>query len=258
MFFDSHTHLNEKRLFARRQEILFDARKANVKALLIPSYDLPSIKNAITLTKEENVFAAIGIHPSDAKKYQFDVLLEIEALAKANKKVVAIGEIGLDYYWDHEEKAKAYQKEFFIKQIELANRLQLPIVVHMRDATQDTLELLRTNRPQFGLLMHCYSGSVEAMHEFLKLGAYISLGGPVTFLNAKEPKKVAAEVPLDRLLIETDAPYLAPHPYRGQLNEPKYLPLVAQEIARIRGISENEIAKVTFDNAWRFFHVEIK
>lgn len=259
MYFDSHTHLNEPRLFQEVKEIIKEAMNNKVNYFMVPSYDHESILRAIELSKRfSNVYATIGIHPSDSKDYSFDILDEIYNLAKSNSKVKAIGEIGLDYYWEKSEEGRNRQKAFFIQQIKLANKLELPIVVHMRDASQETLNIIKEYPPQFGFLMHCYSGSVELMEEIIKLGGYISLGGPVTFLNAKTPKEVALKAPVDRLLIETDAPYLAPHPYRGKTNYPKYLPLINQEIAQIKNMNEDELASITAINAMRFFHVENK
>ena len=257
MYFDSHTHLNEKRLFADIERVLLNAKTNGVTTMMVPSYDIPSLHNAIILgEKYHNIYIALGIHPSDAKRYPISVINDVKKLAKGNAKVKAIGEIGLDYYWDKTEKERAYQKEMFIRQIELANALQLPVIVHMRDASEDTLEILRKHTPKYGFLMHCYSGSLEMLEDILALGGYISFGGPVTFSNAHSPKENAKAVPINRLLIETDAPYLTPHPLRGQLNEPQYVVLVNKEIARLREMSEKDLAKITFNNAARFFHVE--
>ncbi len=169
----------------------------------------------------------------------------------AHPKVVGIGETGLDYYWD--KSRKMYSKYWFRKQIHLAQKLNLPIIIHNRDATGDVVRILREeNAASVGGIMHCFSGSVETARECIDMNFMISLGGPVTFKNARQPKEVAKEIPLEHLLIETDAPYLAPHPYRGKRNEPSLVPLVAEEIARLKEISVEEVAKETTENAKRF------
>lgn len=257
MYFDSHTHLNDRRLFSIINAVIKRAQQVEVTTFMVPSYDYPSIQRALELTKiYPMIYVSAGIHPSDSIKYDLSILAQMENLIKVNPKVRAIGEIGLDYHWAKNEAEKAHQRLFFISQIELANRLQLPVVIHMRDADHDTMQIIQEHRPHHGFLMHCFSGSRETMDEVIKLGGYIALGGPVTFSNAVTPKEIARAVPLDRLLIETDAPYLSPHPHRGEMNEPSYLPLIAQTIAQLRGIELTDLAAATAENAKRFFHVE--
>lgn len=256
--FDTHCHLNADDFKADVRGYVQRANQVGVKYLAVIGWDLASSKKAIEIANENtNVFAVIGIHPSDVFKAGLNDLAEIKQLI-TNKHVVAIGEIGLDYYWNKEKDEHQLQKKWFIDQINLANKYNLPIVVHMRDASQDTLDLLKMHPVKHGGIMHCYSSSSEMALEFIKLGFYISLGGPVTFKNAKEPKKVAEVVPLDKLLIETDSPYLAPHPYRGKANESSYLPLVFKEIASIRNISPDELEKQLLNNSLKVFHVEQK
>lgn len=256
ILFDTHCHLNATDFDEDVEGYLLRAHEAGVKFLAIIGWDLTSSKKAIEIaTKYEGVFAVVGIHPSDVFNYAMDVLEEIETMVN-NPKVVAIGEIGLDYYWHKTEQEHQTQKEWFVKQIEMANRHHLPIVVHMRDAAQDTIELLKIHPVKHGGVMHCYSSSTEMAFEFIKLGFYISLGGPVTFKNAKEPKRVAISVPLEKLLIETDSPYLAPHPYRGKQNQSAYLPLVLKEIADLREINQEDLATKLLENSFTLFHVE--
>jgi len=258
MYFDSHTHLNDPKLFDDIESVLSRAHHVNVKLFMVPSYDRDSVIRAIKISKQyNNVYCAIGIHPSDCQIYSFEILGELEELAKENKKIKAIGEIGLDYYWEKDLQKREYQKLFFIQQIKLANQLKLPIVIHVREAMEDTLEILKKNTPKHGFLMHCFSGSVESLKEVLKLGGYISLGGPVTFVNSKLPKEIAAFVPIERLILETDAPYLTPHPFRGKTNEPMYLPLICKAIAEIKGVPEAVVAETTCKNTCHFFHVEM-
>ena len=181
----------------------------------------------------------------------------LEQLGVNDEKVVAIGEIGLDYHWIKDPVQRELQKEYFIRQIQFANEHHLPICIHNRDSNEDCFNILKEYRPLYGLVMHCYSGSVEMMKEIVKWDkAYISLGGPVTFTNAKTPKEVAEEVPLDRLLIETDSPYLTPHPHRGEKNEPKYICLVLEEIARLRNMSKKHLESTLFANSCRVFNIK--
>ena len=257
MLFDTHTHLNEIRLFGELDNVYREATKAGVSLMLVPSYDIPSCERALLIAnKYQNVYAALGIHPSDVKNYPDSVINDLENLLKSSDKVKALGEIGLDYHWDTDPELRSRQRIMFIKQIELANNLKLPVIIHMRDADEDTVATLKATTPEFGFVMHCYSGSLEIALELIKLGGYISLGGPVTFTNAKTPKEIAKNIPLSRLLIETDSPYLAPHPFRGQMNYPSYIKLVCEEIANTRGITPEEVAKATRDNACNVFHVE--
>ena len=226
-----------------------------VACVINPGDTIESSRAAIELAKSyPHIYAAVGIHPHNVESMLDSHIEELEQMA-SYEKVVAIGEIGLDYYYDN--SPRDVQKRRFVDQIELASRVGLPIIVHNRDAHADTLDIIVENIDKIpGGVMHCFSGSVEMMREFLELGFYISLGGPVTFKNAKRPIEVAREVPLDRLLIETDSPYLTPHPFRGRRNDPGYVPLVAQKIAEIRGIPVEEVAMVTFQNTLNLFNIK--
>ena len=172
-----------------------------------------------------------------------------------NPKVVAVGEIGLDYHWVKDPEAREKQKKWFIKQINFANLHQKPISIHNRDTFEDCLNILREHKPLYSGVMHCYSGSVELLKEVLKLNLYIGLDGPLTFTNAKTPKEVCEEVPLEKLLLETDSPYLAPHPLRGTINEPKNIALVLDEVTRIKGLSKKHISDVIYHNSCELFKV---
>ena len=196
---------------------------------------------------------AVGWHPVDAIDMTDADLDWIESLT-AHPKVVAIGEMGLDYHWD--KSPKDIQMEVFRRQIQLAKKVKLPIIIHNREATADIVSILQEEgAAEVGGIMHCFSGSVETAKVCLDMNFYISLGGPVTFKNAKKPKEVAAEVPLNRLLIETDCPYLAPHPYRGKRNEPAYVKLVAEQIADIKQVSVEEVSRITSENAKKIFGI---
>ncbi|NMA95354.1 MAG: TatD family hydrolase [Clostridiales bacterium] len=254
MLFDSHAHLDDKRFDKDRKEIIEGLISRGVGRVLNAGADMKSSLAGIELAKEySHIYAAVGVHPHDVKTMEDCHLNELENMSK-EKKVVAIGEIGLDFYYDN--SPRDVQRERFIDQIDLADRVGLPIIVHNRDAHKDTLDILRDNRHKLhGGVMHCYSGSAEMLKDFLDIGFYISLGGPVTFKNARKPVEVAKQVPLDKLLIETDCPYLTPHPFRGKRNDPGYVGLVAEKIAKIRDIPLEKIARVTFENASKLFRI---
>ena len=254
--FDSHCHLNDKRLLEEVEAVLNDAFQAGVSRIIVIGWDLPSSKKAIEIARNHpGVYAAVGFHPENLDDISDEALKEIERLAHEDK-VVAIGEIGLDYHWFKEEEHRVKQKEWFIKQIELANRVGLPISVHGRESSGDILEILKNHRPVRGGVMHCYSGSVETMKEMLKLGMYFGFDGPITYKNAVTPKECIRECPLDRLLIETDSPYLPPVPHRGETNHPKYIPLIAKAMAEIKGMDEAELAKNLGKNFEALFPVK--
>ncbi|MEK9200285.1 TatD family hydrolase [Ureibacillus sp. 179-F W5.1 NHS] len=255
MFIDTHVHLNADQYEEDLQQVIERAIEAKVEKMVVVGFDRKTIEKAMKLADEyEFIYAVIGWHPVDAIDCTPEDLEWIEQLA-AHPKVVGIGETGLDYYWD--KSPKDVQQELFRKQIHLAQKLKLPIVIHNREATGDVVKILREeNAASVGGVMHCFSGSVETAHECIAMNFMISLGGPVTFKNARQPKEVAKEIPLEHLMIETDAPYLAPHPYRGKRNEPSYVPLVAEEIARQKELTVDEVARVTTSNAIKFFKLD--
>ncbi|MGM8213063.1 TatD family hydrolase [Virgibacillus sp. W0430] len=255
MLFDTHVHLNARQFKDDRDETIKRAFQAGVKYMVVVGFDHETIPIAIEIAEQyETIYAAVGWHPVDAIHYSKECLAWIEELS-AHKKVVAIGEMGLDYHWD--TSPKKVQQEVFREQIRLAKRLQMPIIIHNREATEDIITILQEEKAEeVGGIMHCYSDRVEYVPAFLKMNFYISLGGPVTFKNAKAPKEVAAAVPLDRLLIETDAPYLAPHPFRGKRNEPAHVQLVAEQIAHLRNMDYHELSKITTNNALSLFNIK--
>ena len=225
-----------------------------VKKAVIPAVEIGTQGKIVEIiNKNENLYGMVGIFPTEAKTYTESFENEIESIAQNNKKIVAVGEIGLDYYWD--KSFVELQKEIFTKQIKLANRLNLPIVVHDRDAHKDCFDILTHENKNSEVLFHCFSGSVEFMRECVKQGWYIALGGVVTFKNAIKMKDVAKEVPLENLVLETDSPYLTPVPYRGKPNTPAYVKYVAEEIAKIRGMDFAKLADITTQNAERFFKI---
>ncbi|MBB5181916.1 TatD DNase family protein [Planomicrobium koreense] len=252
MFVDTHVHLNADQYDEDLKEVIDRALERNVTKMIVIGFDRKTIERAIALAEQyEFIYAVVGWHPVDAIDCTEEDLRWIEELA-AHDKVVGIGETGLDYHWD--KSPKDIQQEVFRKQIRLAKKVKLPIIIHNREATEDVLRILKEEgAEEVGGVMHCFGGSVETARESIAMNFMISLGGPVTFKNAKKPKEVAEAISLDHLLIETDAPYLAPHPYRGKRNEPSYVPLVAEEIARLKGISIEEVAAATTKNAEQFF-----
>ena len=252
---DSHCHINDPLYSSNPEQYVLEAKEAGVNTMLVIGYDLESSKKAIEIASRfDGVYAAVGIHPTDTKKMGPNDLKEIESLL-INKKVIAIGEIGLDYHWDNDPIIKEKQKEYFKYQIGLANKYKLPISIHSRDADEATLNCLIECPPLYGGVMHCYSGSKEMMPRFLKLGLLIGIGGVVTFKNAVKTKEVAINVPSDSYLLETDAPYLAPTPYRGKENHSKYIPLIIEEIAKLRNEPITKVIEDTTNNFKRLFKI---
>jgi len=254
MLIDTHAHLNAEQFQDDLEEVIERAQSEGVTKIVVVGFDRPTIKRAIELADQyEFIYATVGWHPVDAIDMTEEDLKWIEELT-AHPKVVALGEMGLDYYWD--KSPKDIQKEVFRKQITLAKRVKLPIIIHNREATADIVEILKEeNAHEVGGIMHCFTGSLEVAKQCMDMNFYISFGGPVTFKNAKKAKEVAAEIPMDRLLIETDCPYLTPHPFRGKRNEPSYVRLVAEQIAELKEISIEELAAKTSDNAKKIFGI---
>lgn len=255
MYIDTHTHFNSEEFSENLPLFIANAKDAGVDKMIIVGWDVESSERAVKIANQYSfLYAAVGFHPENLNGLAEDAFAQIKKIA-SNQKVVAIGEIGLDYYWTKDEDARAKQRKYFIRQIKIANELNKPIIVHSRDASEDTFEIINEYRPTKNGVMHCYSGSPEMALNYVKLGMFISLAGPVTFKNARVPKDVAAIVPLKSLLIETDCPYLAPHPFRGKLNESKYLPYIAEVIAEIKNIDVEDIAEWTTRNAERLFGI---
>lgn len=219
---------------------------------IVPSSSAQDIFDTDNFIKKYNdVYGYVGVFPEEVKEFTDKTLSDMEEIIKSNPKIIGIGEIGLDYYWD--KSFKELQKEVFIKQIEFANQMNLPLNIHSREAHLDTLEILKKYNKNSTAIMHCFSGSLEFAKECIKEGIYIALGGVVTFKNAKKTKEVAKNIPLEYLLLETDDPYLAPVPFRGKENQPMYVKYVAEEIANLRGITPEEVAKTSTENAKKIF-----
>jgi len=253
-FFDSHAHYNDEKFEENRDELIKEIFNEGITGIINAGYSLESSKKALEIAKNYDFMKVIvGISPNDISEFKRDNLADIEELAK-NEKVVAIGEIGLDYYWNKENKE--LQKEAFIAQIEIANKLNLPVVIHTREAIFDTLEILKSNNCNKKGVFHCCPLNIDLVREGLKLGFYISFAGPITFKNSKNAEEIIRMVPLDKILIETDSPYLSPEPLRGKRNDSRNVKYMAQKIADVKGITLEAVAKATYDNAKNIFGVK--
>lgn len=254
--YDTHMHLNRIEFKGDEQKYMDYASEKGVGYFNVIGWDLDSSIFAIKQAHHfKNTYAVIGIHPCDVFAAKENDLDQIENLIK-DEKVVAYGEIGLDYHWYKEDKDKLIQKEWLIRQINLANKHKMPIVFHVRDAIDDLYEVLKNNRPLYSGVVHCFSGNYEQALKFIELGLYIGIDGPLTFKKNTELKNAVALLPIDKLLVETDSPFLAPVPYRGKQNHSMYLPLVIEEISRIKNMEFEDIVKATTKNAFDLFHVK--
>lgn len=254
LLFDTHAHIAEEEYEPDRNEVLERARSAGVAYINNVGYNLESSRRAIALAENTDmVYAAVGFHPHNAEEAGPGYLEELRIMA-AHPKVVAMGEIGLDYYRDLSPRET--QRKVFREQLSLARELNTPVIIHDRDAHGELMDILRElGLGPAGGVMHCYSGSWEMAQECISMGFYISFAGPVTYQNAVRAKDVAGRVPIERLLLETDAPYLTPAPHRGKRNEPSYISFTAAEIAALRGIEVEELAKTCTENGRRLFGI---
>ena len=258
-FFDTHAHYNDEKFDEDREQIIQETYKSGISKFVVAGYNIETSKKAIELsTKYEFMYSICGISPNDIPQSEEKLWKDIEEISKIikqnnNKKLVAIGEIGLDYYWEKENKE--LQKQAFIAQIKLANELNLPIVIHSRDASVDTIQILKDNPVNKKGIFHCCQLNQELVRQALELGFYISFAGPITFKNSKNAPDVVKMVPLEKILIETDSPYLSPEPNRGKRNDSRNVKYVAEKIAEIRDTSIGEIAKITYENAIRIFNI---
>ncbi len=249
--FDVHAHYDDEKFDADREEVLSSMAEKNVICIVNAGTDIETSRKTLNYCEKYNfMYGAVGIHPECADKLPQNYLKEIENMAM-HEKAVAIGEIGLDYYWDG--VPRDIQKKVFTEQLELAYKLSMPVVIHDRDAHGDTMEILRKYKPKG--IMHCFSGSVEMCREIVRLGMSISLGGVVTFKNARHSVEVAEYIPLDRLMLETDAPYLSPVPFRGKRCDSSMIMMTAERIAEIKGISVEDVLRVTAENACRMYGI---
>lgn len=265
MIFDTHIHLNDEAFKNDMERYLKEADEKGVKKFVCVGYDLETSKIAIELAKRyKNIYAAVGVMPTEHNKYVLacdsqnkPTIEEIRDLVKNNVSVIkAVGEIGLDYYWEKEESIKSKQKKMLIEQIQLANEFNLPVSIHARDAAQDTYDILKNHRVTCGGIMHCYSGSKEMAYEFIKLGYKIGFGGVLTFKNSKEVKEVLKSISLSDIVFETDAPCLAPTPFRGQKNEPKYIFEIVKFASEYLGVEQKKLEEISYCNSCNILHVK--
>lgn len=247
---DSHCHITCDQLYERLDEVLENAKNNNVEKMLVVCTDFKTYERAKQLQETIDIDIAFGFHPSDLYDFKEEDYITLETIIK-NKEVVALGEIGLDYYWDdvsHEDQIKG-----FIRQIEIANKYNVPIIIHMRDATKDTMDILK-EYCKTPFLMHCFSGSKETAKEVMKMGGYISFAGPITFKNARGLTEVPQVCSIDKILVETDCPYLTPHPHRGKQNEPMYVNYTFKKVCELLNIEPNILSEQIFKNYHSLFH----
>ena len=251
--FDTHVHMDDPRYDADRDELLRGLAAEGVELILNPSASMEEARAAVALSeKYPFVYAAVGVHPSEVAGFSEEDCEELLRLA-AKPKTVAIGEIGLDYHYD--EPDRETQRRAFARQLELVREADLPVIIHSRDACAETLELVKASGVRRGVV-HCFGGSAETAREYVDMGFHVSFTGVLTFKNAPRVREACAAVPLERLMIETDGPYMAPEPHRGERNEPKYVRFVAEKMAEVKGVTPEELAEITFRNALEFFGIK--
>lgn len=255
---DSHVHINHEDFIKNVTGYINESQQKNVNFFLCVGWDLDSSILAVKIANNySNVYACVGVHPSDVQNMKENDFENLEVLLKSSKKIIAIGEIGLDFFYEKDQKKQEQQEKYFIKFINLANKYQLPLVVHARNANDKVLNILKENPVENGGVLHCYAMGVDYVEKFLKLGFYFGIGGIVTFKNADRVVKSVEAIPIDHLLLETDAPYLTPEPFRGQKNHSKYIPYILEKIAIIKNVEKEKLEKITDDNFKKLFHVNI-
>lgn len=246
MIFDTHAHYDDKQFDTDRDEVLKAVESDGVGLIVNASASYRSCRRVVDMAQEYPfMYAMVGVHPDEVGELNEETFADLRSLAK-EPKVVAIGEIGLDYYWD--EEPREVQKQWFIRQLNLAKELDLPVNIHSRDASEDTFQIIKEHAEGLRGIIHCFSGSKELAQEYVKLGFYIGVGGVVTFKNGKKLKQVVEAIPLESIVLETDCPYLAPEPFRGKRNQSSYIKYVAEEIARLKGVTYEEVVAQTEEN----------
>lgn len=256
MIFETHAHYEDEQYNDDRENLLREIFSAGIGKIVNVGSTMETSRKSVELAKAyPQIYAAVGVHPSEIDCLTPDSFEELKTMA-AQEKAVAIGEIGLDYYWEKDENVRMQQQQVFRQQLELASEVKLPVIIHSRDAAADTMAILKDEpkRENPGII-HCYSYSPEMAAEFIKLGYYIGVGGVVTFKNARVLKQVVQEIPLERIVVETDCPYMAPEPHRGQRNSSVYLPYIVDKIAEIKGVSGQKVEKITYENACRVYGI---
>ena len=254
--FDTHAHYDDEAFETDREELLKALPGSGIEYVVNVGASIATTRSTLELSsKYDYIYAAVGVHPSDIADLNEESFSWLKEQTH-RQKVVAVGEIGLDYYWDKEPEVQAAQQVWFKRQLDLAREAGLPVIIHSRDAAKDTFDIMKEmDAGSIGGVVHCYSYSPELAAEYVKMGLFIGVGGVVTFTKAKKLKETVAAIPMDNIVIETDCPYLAPVPYRGKRNSSLNLPLVLAEIASIKGISEEEAADITFANAMRLYRL---
>lgn len=261
MIFETHAHYDDEAFDVDRGTLLEQLVQKGIGKVINVGASIKTTEQSLALAEQyDHVFAAVGVHPSDIDDLNEESFAWL-AEQTAREKVVAVGEIGLDYYWDKEPEVQKSQRNWFLRQLALAEECRLPVIIHSRDAAADTMQILKEwtagmmeeERKDKRGVIHCYSYSPEMAQEFVKMGFYIGVGGVLTFKNAKKLKETVAALPLERILLETDCPYMAPEPYRGKRNDSSYLHYVVEKMAEIKGISAEEVERVTWENAMRLF-----
>ena len=254
MIFDTHAHYDDEAFDTDREELLNSLAGSGVEAVVNVGASIQSTKNTLKLIKKYPfVYGSAGVHPSETGELNEDLLGWLRHVA-AEEKIVAIGEIGLDYYWD--EPAREVQKHWFDRQMELARDVKLPVIIHSRDAAQETFDMMKAQKAgEIGGVVHCFSYGVEMAREFLNMGFYLGIGGVLTFKNGRKLREVVEYMPMDRLLLETDCPYLSPEPNRGKRNSSLNLPYVVDAVSEIKGIDREEVIAVTRENAFRMYRL---
>ena len=254
MIFETHAHYDDERFDEDRDILIEKLFQKNICNIINVGASIESTKTTIALAKKyENMYAAAGVHPSDIAGLNEETLAWLKEQTK-DPKVIAVGEIGLDYYWDKEEDVQKAQRYWFAQQMGLARESQLPVIIHSRDAAEDTMRVMKeVHAEEIPGVIHCYSYSPEMAKEFIKMGYYIGVGGVVTFKNAKKLKETVMQIPLERILLETDSPYMAPEPHRGTRNDSRNLIYVVKTIAELTGTTPEEVETVTWENAKRLF-----
>ena len=251
MIFETHAHYDDEAFADDREELLSSLPEHGIRCVINVGASIESTGTTLKLAERyPHVYAAVGVHPSDVAGLNEDTFAWLKEQTR-HPKAVAVGEVGLDYYWDKEPAVQERQREWFGRQLGLAAESGLPVIIHSREAAEDTVRILR--EAQTCGVVHCYSYSPELAREFVKMGYYIGVGGVVTFKNAKKLKETVQMIPLERILLETDCPYMAPEPYRGKRNNSTYLPYVVEKIAELKGVSVDEVERVTWENAERLF-----
>ena len=256
-FFETHAHYNDKAYDNNLDEVLQRCKKSNVETIINIGYNKESSNKAIELAKKyDYMYAVIGVHPHDVENDTAEDILKLYTESDSKEKILAIGEIGLDYAFVKDNKEK--QEKLFINQINLANKLRLPVVIHTREASLDTYKILKNNKPQYGGLLHCFKPTDDLMKLILEDGYYVAFGGNITYKRSKSFGEYVKKIPIEKIVLETDSPYLAPEPYKGQVNDSSNLPIILDKLSEFLEIDKNRLSEILYENSLRFFNIKNK